>query len=157
MLVSAIHPHESAIGIHMSPPSWTSLHILKLRNIKVLLSTELLLCIFSSILWLVKGERSWKKEDALLFSQRSDRVKMKIIMTGALGKLTYYYLLAIIVSWIFFNVQITRILKNIKYFTFHLKFKSINIYRFYFSALEDQSEIIWKTVYFHRITFTLYY
>ena len=25
MLVSAIHQHESAIGIHMSPPSWTSL------------------------------------------------------------------------------------------------------------------------------------
>ena len=24
MLVSAIHQHESAIGIHMSPPSWTS-------------------------------------------------------------------------------------------------------------------------------------
>ena len=25
MLVSAIHQHESIIGIHMSPPSWTSL------------------------------------------------------------------------------------------------------------------------------------
>ena len=25
MLVSAIHQHESAIGIHISPPSWTSL------------------------------------------------------------------------------------------------------------------------------------
>ena len=25
MLVSAIHPHESAIDLHMSPPSWTSL------------------------------------------------------------------------------------------------------------------------------------
>ena len=25
MLVSAIHQHESAIGVHMSPPSWTSL------------------------------------------------------------------------------------------------------------------------------------
>ena len=24
MLVSAIHQHESALGIHMSPPSWTS-------------------------------------------------------------------------------------------------------------------------------------
>ena len=25
MLVSAMHQHESAVGIHMSPPSWTSL------------------------------------------------------------------------------------------------------------------------------------
>ena len=30
MLVSAIHQHESATGIHMSPPSWTSLSPLTL-------------------------------------------------------------------------------------------------------------------------------
>ena len=39
VLVSAIHQHELATGLHMSPPSWTSLVIFFLINIAYVLNT----------------------------------------------------------------------------------------------------------------------